>query len=92
MVKSRKITAAKRKSYARRRKMSTCWKVPKKECISRPRTCSYASGYIREFCRKKNNTPHSLTRRKKKKKKTFTPLRRSKRIASRGVKSYTMYR
>ena len=91
MVQSRKITAAKRKSYTRRRKLSTCWKVtPKNNCTSRPRTCSYASGSMRQFCRKKNNTPHGLTRQKKKKpssSKINKSLRRSKRIASKGVKS-----
>ena len=95
MVQSRKITAEKRKSYARRRKLSTCWKVtPKNNCISRPRTCSYASGSIRQFCRKKNNTPHGLTRRRKKKasSKMNKSLRRSKRISSMGVKSYSIYR
>ena len=69
------------RSYAKRRKMSTCRGLRSSNCSSNTKTCSYASGTIRKFCRRKNNTPHSMSRHYKTSKKQ-TQLRRSKRIQS----------
>ena len=86
MVNTRKITSAKRRSYARRRKMSACRGLKTSTCGNRT-SCSYASGFYRQFCRRKNNTPHHLSLRvqsvKKKKASPLAGLRRSQRIKKR---------
>ena len=79
-------------SYARRRKMSACRGLSTSNCYSNPKTCSYASGTIRQFCRRKNNTPHTLSRRRRRRQrsrsrsiktlKKRTHFRRSKRLQS----------
>ena len=92
MVNTRKITSAKRRSYARRRKMSACRGLATSTCGNRT-ACSYASGFYRQFCRRRNNTPHHISlpahsvrksvKRKRKKVSPTQPLRRSQRIKNR---------
>lgn len=94
MTRPHKITSAKRRSYARRRKMSACRGLSSSICGNRT-SCSYASGFYRQFCRRRNNTPHhislpprSITRRSrstslKKNKSRVVALRRSQRIKNR---------
>lgn len=92
MVNTRKITSFKRRSYARRRKMSACRGLATSTCGNRT-ACSYASGFYRQFCRRKNNTPHHISlpahsmsksvKKKRKKASPVTTLRRSERIKNR---------
>ena len=96
MRQTRKVPLERRRSYARRRKTSTCRGISHSKCSFNSKTCTYASGALRRFCRRKNNTPHSLSVRKVRKKYTINPMytqtRKSQRLANRPRKDFSIYR
>ena len=87
MSNPRRISKAKRLSYARLRRKSQCRGKPTNSCYALT-PCKYASGNIRKFCRKKKNTRHTMslmnnTRKKRVHSAPVGPLRRSARLMSR---------
>ena len=88
-----KIPLERRRSYARRRKTSACRGITHTKCSFNSKRCSYASGRQRQFCRRKNNTPHTLYRRKTKKRSILKKAtRKSLRLAKRPRKDFSIYK